>query len=250
MKQYVLKCFLLGIVVMNMWANESESIQDLSQQEPPQESVLLQAIESADSDFYQAVMMWVRNADEASKFLHRACDQKHPGACLYLGNYYELKSQDRRDGQKNLEQSRQYYQAGYNYSLEACKEGGEQWCTIQAVALIDGRGVQKDIEKGLEYLNVMCEHNIENACFTLGSYYFYGMNTKQDSQKAQVFLHKALELDSQKCDEKRKYACVLSAEVYQQGLSVQMDLAKAKDFYHRACDLNNQFACDYVQKLR
>ncbi len=46
------------------------------------------------------------------------------------------------------------------------------------------------------------------------------------------------------------YACVLSAEIYQQGLSVPQDLSKAKNYYHRACDLHNQFACDYVQKLK
>ena len=118
------------------------------------------------------------------------------------------------------------------------------------MALIDGRGVPKDVQKGLEYLDIMCERDMENACFMLGSYYFYGINTKKDLSKAQIFNHKALELDSKACDEQRLYACVMSAEIYQQGLSVQMDLSKAKDFYHRACKLENQFACDYVNKLK
>lgn len=215
-----------------------------------QESALLEQIRNADAEFYQGVVMWVKNGDEASKFLKSACDKKHPGACLYLGNYYEIKSQNSKNAQNELKQSQQYYQLGYENSIEACREGAIEWCAIQAVALIDGRGVSKDVQKGLEYLDIMCERDMENACFMLGSYYFYGMNVKKDLSKAQVFNHKALELDSKACDEQRLYACVMSAEIYQQGLSVQMDLSKAKDFYHRACKLENQFACDYVNKLK
>lgn len=241
MQRYLLYFFAM-LFAMNIWGNEADIHE--------RESALLSSIENADSDFYQGVIMWVKNADEASKILHRACDKKHPGACLYLGNYYEVKAQDKRDSQNNLNKSQQYYQLGYDYSLEACGAGGEQWCAIQAVALIDGHGVSKDVEKGLGYLNVMCEHNIENACFMLGSYYFYGVNAIQDLQKAQTLHYKALNLDIQKCDEGKKYACVLSAEMYQQGLSVPQDLNKAKDLYRRACSLDNQFACDYVQKLK
>ncbi|RDU59748.1 tetratricopeptide repeat protein [Helicobacter marmotae] len=231
---FLVFCMLIG------WADEPNV----------QNSSLLASIRGADSEFYQGVVMWVKNSDEASKFLESACQKRHPGACLYLGNYYEIKSQDKRDSQANLLKSQQYYQKGYENSLEACKDGGVEWCTIQAVALIDGRGVAKDIAKGMEYLHIMCDHNMENACFMLGSYYFYGTNVEKDLQKAEEFNHKALELDSKACDERKMYACILSAEIYQQGLSVDMDLPKAKDFYHRACKLGNQFACDYVQKLK
>ncbi|WP_300447744.1 MULTISPECIES: tetratricopeptide repeat protein [Helicobacter] len=240
MKSIFQCCLLMLMVATNVWTEEKEM----------QESPLLEQIRSADAEFYQGVVMWVKNGDEASKFLKNACDKKHPGACLYLGNYYEIKSQNSKNAQNELKQSQQYYQLGYENSIEACREGAIEWCAIQAVALIDGRGVPKDVQKGLEYLDIMCERDMENACFMLGSYYFYGINTKKDLSKAQIFNHKALELDSKACDEQRLYACVMSAEIYQQGLSVQMDLSKAKDFYHRACKLENQFACDYVNKLK
>ncbi len=146
--------------------------------------------------------------------------------------------------------SQQFYQLGYENSIEACKEGAVEWCSIQAVALIDGHGVTKDIQKGLEYLEILCERDMENACFMLGTYYFYGINVKQDLQKSKKFTQKALELDSQACGENRLYACVISAEIYQQGLSVPQDLIKAKILYSRACEMDNQFACDYVKKLK
>ena len=69
-------------------------------------------------------------------------------------------------------------------------------------------------------------------------------------QKSKDFTQKALELDSQACDENRLYACVLSAEIYQQGLNTPQDLTKAKLLYSRACEMDNQFACDYVKKLK
>ena len=172
-------------------------------------SPLVQSIRQADSLFYQGVTRWSKNSDEASDFLKKACDSKHPGACLYLGNYYEIKSKDKKDSKVNLEKSQQFYQLGYENSIEACKEGAVEWCSIQAVALIDGHGVAKDIQKGLEYLEILCERDMENACFMLGTYYFYGVNVKQDLQKSKEFTQKALELDSQACDENRLYACVL-----------------------------------------
>ena len=213
-------------------------------------SPIIQSIRQADSLFYQGVTRWSKNSDEASDFLKKACDSKHPGACLYLGNYYEIKSKDKKDSKANLEKSQQFYQLGYENSIEACKEGAVEWCSIQAVALIDGHGVAKDIQKGLEYLEILCERDMENACFMLGTYYFYGVNVKQDLQKSKEFTQKALELDSQACDENRLYACVLSAEIYQQGLNTPQDLTKAKLLYSRACEMDNQFACDYVKKLK
>lgn len=213
-------------------------------------SPIIQSIRQADSMFYQGVTRWTKNSDEASDFLKKACDNKHPGACLYLGNYYENKSKDKKDSKQNLEKSHQFYQLGYQNSIEACKQGAVEWCSIQAVALIDGYGIAKDIQKGLEYLEILCERDMENACFMLGTCYFYGVNVKRDLQKSKEFTQKALELDSQACDENRLYACVLSAEIYQQGLNTPQDLTKAKLLYSRACEMDNQFACDYVKKLK
>lgn len=230
------------------FANENEQMDKENAESalPP----IVQSIRQADSMFYQGVTRWSKNSDEARDFLKKACDSKHPGACLYLGSYYETKSKDTKDSKQNLEKSQQFYGLGYQNSIEACKQGAVEWCSIQAVALIDGHGVAQDIQKGLEYLEILCERDMENACFMLGTYYFYGVNVKQDLQKSKEFTQKALELDSQACDENRLYACVLSAEIYQQGLNTPQDLIKAKLLYARACEMDNQFACDYVKKLK
>lgn len=217
---------------------------------------LIDGIREADSTFFKGVSLWVKNGDEASKYLKEACDNsKHPGACVYLGNYYEIKSAQSTiasptSQNEQLENATKYYKIGYDNSIEACKEGAVEWCTLQAVALIDGRGVERDVAKGLEFLDIMCEKDIENACFTLGSYYFYGINVAKDLERAKALNLKALELDSKACEEHRMYACVISAEMYQQGLSVAQDLDKAKDYYRQACALRNQFACDYAGRLK
>lgn len=216
-------------------------------------SVLIQGIRDVDSVFYQGVIDFSKDAERASGYLEKACKAKHPGACFYLGSYYETRAQNKKStaqSKQNNEKAQEYYKQGYEYSFEACKQGATEWCAIQAVAFIDGRGVSKDIEKGFRYLSIMCERDIAEACSVLGTYYFYGVNTAQDLQQAQIYNTRTLEIDGKACDERKMYACVLSAEIYQQGLSVSQDLVRAKDLYRRACDLRNDFACDYVKKLK
>lgn len=235
---------LLSIIISFVYAQENTE----SPSEHPQESDLIQQIRKADSLFYQGVSLWSSNADEASKFLKRACDSKHPGACLYLGSYYEQKSSQKRSNIAPNE-SKKYYQLGFENSVQACQQGAAEWCVTQAVSLVDGRGVTQDIQKGFDFLETMCEQNMEGACAVLGSYYFYGLNVTQDLQKAQELHLKTLELDSKSCEENRMYACVLSAEIYEKGLSVPPNTTKAKELYRSACALHNQFACDYVRNL-
>lgn len=217
------------------------------------ESALIESIRGADSVFYQGVIDFSKDAERASGYLEKACKAQHPGACFYLGSYYEARAQDRKNAaqsKQNNDKAQEYYKQGYHNSFEACKQGAVEWCSLQAVAFIDGHGVPKDVQKGLEYLQMMCERDIDNACFLLGTYYFYGMNVEKNIQKSKEFTQKALELDTQACDDNRLYACVLSAEIYQQGLNTKQDLAKAKILYSRACDIGNQFACEYVRKLK
>lgn len=154
-----------------------------------QESELIQQIRKADSLFYQGVSLWSSNADEASKFLKQACNAKHPGACLYLGSYYEQKSSQRRSNISPSE-SKKYYQLGFENSVQACQQGAAEWCITQAVSLIDGRGVAQDIQKGFDFLEAMCEQDMEGACAMLGSYYFYGLNVAQDLQKHKNYISK------------------------------------------------------------
>ena len=236
----------MWIFASQIFAQEDSEDVEVSFQEPTE---LIQNIRKADSVFYEGVTLWSTNADEASKFLKQACDAKHPGACLYLGSYYEQKFSQRRASTPPKEAA-QYYRLGFENSVQACQEGAAEWCTIQAVSLIDGRGVEQDVRTGLEYLGIMCERNMEGACAILGSYYFYGLNVSQDLEKAKELHLKALEIDSKACGENRMYACVLSAEIYEKGLSVPMDMARAKELYQAACTLRNQFACDYVKHIQ
>lgn len=240
----ILRVILYGLIFINVCA------QDMSESTlSPEESFLVTQIRKADSEFYKGVVLWSKNGDEASAYLQRACEDKHPGACLYLGNYYEQKSQ-RLSTKKRSAESQKYYKLGYENSIEACRAGAVEWCVIQAVALLEGLSVSQDVPRGLKYLETMCERDMESACALLGSYYFYGIHVGEDLSKAKGFHQKALELDSQACNERRMYSCVVSAEIYQQGLSVPQDLSKAKEYYRRACALHNQFACDYVNKLK
>lgn len=214
-----------------------------------EEGALVSDIRKADNVFYEGVMLWSKDADKASEYLNAACESKHPGACLYLGQYYAIKSQS-RNAKEAKNNALEYYQKGYEYALQACQEGAKEWCAIQAVALIDGKGVSKDIKKGLEYMEILCEREIAGACSLLASYYEYGINVPKDETKAKDYALKTLKLDDEACESKQLYACVMSAEIYQQGLGVEQDLNMAKTFYHRACEINNRFACDYVKKLK
>ena len=105
----ILFCLML---LCSTFALASENEQIDKDNAEPTLSPLVQSIRQADSLFYQGVTRWSKNSDEASDFLKKACDNKHPGACLYLGNYYEIKSKDKKDSKANLEKSQQFYQIG------------------------------------------------------------------------------------------------------------------------------------------
>jgi len=235
----MIKQVLLAFVCVSIFAEENE---------------LISAIRKADNIFYEGVMQWSKNVETASIYLKDACGAKHPGACLYLGQYYEMKSRYRRtpaqEAQEDIKMAQNHYKQGYEYALSACESGAAEWCAIQAVALIDGRGIEKNISKGLEYLEILCSENIASACMVLTSYYGYGLNVQKDAQKAKDYAQKTLELDKIACEAKEPYACVMSAEIYQQGLNLAQDFGIAKQYYGYACDLGNLFACEYAKKLK
>lgn len=207
-------------------------------------------IRSADSVFYEGVLLFSKNAKESSELLKQACELKHPGACLYVGNYYEQKNIVETNTKTTPPNAQRYYKMCVEYAGSACLKGATEWCSLQGVMMIEGKGVAKDVDRGIAYLQSMCEMDSEHACAALGTYYFHGNHIKQDLQKAKELHQKALALDTQACNENRMYACMLSGEIYQNGLSVQIDIDKAKEFYKKACALHNRFACDYVEKLK
>ncbi len=79
-------CLALVMVTMCIWANEQDEVlqNNIEEVQNSQESLLIKGIRAADADFYQGVVLWVKNIDDASTFLKKACDARHPGAWFFF----------------------------------------------------------------------------------------------------------------------------------------------------------------------
>jgi TPR repeat protein len=54
-----------------------------------------------------------------------------------------------------------------------------------------GIGTEKDLTKAVEYLTQAADHNIANAQYRLGIFYYNGTGVKQDQTYAKLLMQKA-----------------------------------------------------------
>lgn len=101
----------------------------------------------------------------------------------------------------------------------------------QAIKYRDGKGVETDIKKAIEYFTAAAEKGSPFALTQLGIYYIDGEGVPQDSNKGIALLTKAAEKG-------QAYALYYIGVAYHKGLGVPKDNARAFEFLLKAAEMD------------
>jgi len=125
---------------------------------------------------YQAGLLYSRgtaagipqDARRALPLLEKACRAGHGHACHEVGIIW-------REGRigVDLEKSAAYY-------IKACDLGSAHACGDAGNRLAEGRGVAKDVARGIELMTRGCDDGAPYACWLLARYYTTGIGVKPD----------------------------------------------------------------------
>ncbi len=85
--------------------------------------------------------------------------------------------------------------------VKSCNEGSGMACFFVGASYLEGKGVDKDILKGVEYLEKACESGASVACYNLGNMYARGNSSIVKT------IPKAKELYKKACDKGITNAC-------------------------------------------
>lgn len=137
---------------------------------------------------------------------------KEPKAYYHLGLLYENRY---RYDQAFMS----YHQGAKKYNLSAMHK-----C---ALFLLEGKGVEKNIEEGLKYLRY-CYYGMDGqSAYELGSLYLSDYYVKKDIKKAIHYIKQAASLNY-------KDACLLLGKCYEKGLYVKEDKDLSLKYYKQA----------------
>ena len=159
-----------------------------------------------------------RKYEEAIEPLEQACKEKHNKACIDLGTVYSAIKPN--------------YKKAFDAFKIACDNKNDDACGAMAEFYVLGKGIDKDIEKGLEILNKNVEKENSTATFIMATLYARGGEVNKD-------YFKALNLGLKSCEKGEAIACRLIAEIYQNGLGVSANKEKAFEFFKKSCVGNN-----------
>jgi len=92
-----------------------------------------------------------------------------------------------------------YKDGDYKQAFELWKKGCDDIGNISSCDSVGnlyraGRGVKKDVEKGIIYHQKACDWDGARACWGLGFMYEVGQDVEQDYSKAKIFYEKACDL--------------------------------------------------------
>ena len=155
-----------------------------------------------------------RKYEEAIEPLEQACKEKHNKACNDLGTIYSAIKLD--------------HEKAFNAFKIACDNGDNNTCSAVAELYILGKGIDKDVQKGLEILNKNVEKENSKAMLIMSALYIQGAEIEKDYSKA-------LNLGLKACDKGEALACRLVAEIYQNGLGVAISNEKTFEFFKKSC---------------
>lgn len=114
----------------------------------------------------------------------------------------------------------------------ACSLGFQSGCTTLGMALVAGRGIDKDIARGLSVLTRACDGGHSGACGML-SFYF-----KEGREGVPKNLAKALQADEKLCGLGRTRACMDAATAYESAPpGVMRDKDRAIKLWRVACSV-------------
>ena len=207
---------------------------------------------------YQEGMGVKQDYKKAVKFFKQSCDGGVVEWCLALGAIYQKGLVDDKNHDNALK--------AYNKACDASKHticsyfeelatnigiDSEVQCSkykyIPACGDIAGTHLEnKDYDKSLKYLKIMCDADYITGCGLLGNLYKEGLGVKQNSKKA-------IKLFEKSCNGGEMNACNLLGDMYAKGTEIDIDVDKALCFYKQACngedDTVKKISCDNFDQL-
>jgi TPR repeat protein len=84
--------------------------------------------------------------------------------------------------------------------MDSCHNGSGMACFFVAASYMEGKYINKDISKGIEYLEKACEQGAAVGCYNLGNIYAQGRGVDKMPKKAMKLFNRA-------CDKGVENAC-------------------------------------------
>lgn len=110
------------------------------------------------------------------------------------------------------------------YYEKACEYGFPRGCSIAGIIHLEGRGVEKNTEKGVSYLQQACDQDRADPCAVLGTAHLLGLHgVSKDISKAVSLLGKGCDLGSIQ-------ACVNLSRLYKTGDGIPRNDALAQKY--------------------
>ena len=132
------------------------------------------------------------------------------------------------------------------YMREGCEKKDARSCSLLAERYVQGRGVQRDLQKGVALYESACTGGHAVACQKLGSIYAnggYTDGTEVGTIAMARDLAKSLHFHEKACTLDLADGCMSVASMYENGESVEKDTAKADAMYQLACAKGSGDAC-------
>lgn len=199
------------------------------------------------------------------ELLYGACDGESGWSCGQLGMIYE-------NGWGGVARDDPL---SHSYYVRGCDLNQAWTCGVVGRDHVFGRGVDTDVQRGLELLNAACDGRHGWSCLILGNVYRDGVDGIVTNDQTAVGYYRrgceleaaaacggegemlvyggegvaqdvpsGLELLNSACDRENGWSCRQLGRIYQYGVSgVERDVEAALRFYHRGCELRDARAC-------
>lgn len=154
----------------------------------------------------------------------------------------------------------------------ACDEGDAKACSTYGAALLLGKGIAKDPDKGFGIVRKACEAADAFGCEVVGRAYEKGLGVTIDMTKKNEYMQQACTLGSGAgcrsvglaqmsndpsrirwfqlaCDKNDGLGCMGIGAAYLHGQGVAVDKMKAKTYLQKACDVGESSACAKAGEL-
>jgi TPR repeat protein len=172
---------------------------------------------------------------EAQRLLQPRCEREDGIACLWLAVGQPL-------GRSTAKLQR------------ACELGVARACSVVAVSLLGGYGVERDAALGMADWKSACDANDRWACAGLCAHFSAGKS--KDEAAARPFCDRTVSLFTRVCDLGSGEGCAQLASFYQDGVGVPVDQDRAKALYAAAveplrseCEAHHAFACGFLGRI-
>jgi TPR repeat protein len=163
--------------------------------------------------------------------LQEACDQGSDDACYDLAFFLDF-----GDVGTDPKRAAQLY-------APICEKGEKRLaCANLGAAYVAGRGVERDVERGLGLLSRACDDKFRYSC----SRYLQAMLRLPPSKLGERNVY---DIAQTACENGVEAACLLQGEALQAGFQVERDVSHARRLYKKACEEDSVQACSRKNAL-